>query len=95
MLGFFARLCFVLPSLCAGDININTNWGRVLGKVSCTKNLPLEEYERTCLICYSDSVEDEFHFVFNCNKYSLPRHFLFQQITVIKPNFLLMSEAEN
>ena len=27
-------------------------------------------HERTCLICYSDSVEDEFHFVFNCNKYS-------------------------
>ena len=26
------------------DININTNWGRVLGKVSCTKNLPLGEY---------------------------------------------------
>ena len=26
------------------DININTNRGRVLGKVSCTKNLPLAEY---------------------------------------------------
>ena len=25
------------------DININTNGGRVLGKVSCTKNLPLGE----------------------------------------------------
>ena len=25
------------------DININTNRGRVLGKVSCTKNLPLGE----------------------------------------------------
>ena len=25
------------------DNNINTNWGRVLGKVSCTKNLPLGE----------------------------------------------------
>ena len=27
-------------------ININTNRGRVLGKVSCTKNLPLGEYIR-------------------------------------------------
>ena len=44
----------------------------------------LAVHERTCLICYSDSVEDEFHFVFNCNKYSLPRHFLFQQISAIK-----------
>ena len=26
------------------DISINTNRGRVLGKVSCTKNLPLGEY---------------------------------------------------
>ena len=39
--------CLVL--LCAlccqlrRDININTNRGRVLGKVSCTKNLPLGE----------------------------------------------------
>ena len=30
------------------DININTNQGRVLGKVSCTKNLPLGEYTATC-----------------------------------------------
>ena len=28
----------------------------------------LAVHERTSLICYSDSVEDEFHFVFNCNK---------------------------
>ena len=36
-----------LCTLCAaisGEININTNRGRVLGKVSCTKNLPLGEY---------------------------------------------------
>ena len=39
-------------------------------------------------------MEDEFHFAFNCNKYSLPRHFLFQQISAIKPDFVLMSDAE-
>ena len=40
--------CLVLlRTLCCHlwrDININTNRGRVLGKVSCTKNLPLGEY---------------------------------------------------
>ena len=40
MLGFFARSCCHLWR----DININTNRGRVLGKVCCTKNLPLGEY---------------------------------------------------
>ena len=54
----------------------------------------LAVHERTCLICYSDYVEDEFHFVFNCNKYSLPRLFLFQQISAIKPDFLFVSDVE-
>ena len=40
--------CLVsLRALCCHlwrDINNNTNRGRVLGKVSCTKNLPLGEY---------------------------------------------------
>ena len=46
--------CLVsLRALCCHlwrDININTNQGRVLWKVSCTKNLPLGEYLLSCKV---------------------------------------------
>ena len=34
------------------SVNINTNRGRVLGKVSCTKNLPMGEYYSTDLMSF-------------------------------------------
>jgi hypothetical protein len=32
------------------------------------KNIPREK--RTCKLCHSDEVEDEFHFAFTCQKYN-------------------------
>ena len=35
--------------------------------------------ERTCPVCKSGEVENEFHFIMVCNTYVIPRNFLFQK----------------
>ena len=41
-------------------------------------HLPREN--RLCLLCNSNQVEDEIHFLFQCNKYSVQRQAFINQI---------------
>ena len=54
-------------------------------------NIPLEE--RVCLLCKSN-IEDEFHFVIECNKLEPLRTKLYKNISDIVPSFLSMSKQE-
>ena len=50
---------------------------------------------RLCLLCNSNQVEDEIHFVFQCNKYSVQRQAFINQINRIIPDFDMKSSPES
>jgi hypothetical protein len=66
------------------NCNLNIEKGRYL-------KLPLEQ--RICQLCHTD-VEDEFHFLMNCDKLIQERVTLFRNISDIVPSFTTMSDVE-
>ena len=48
--------------------------------------VPLER--RVCLVCNTDLIEDEFHFVMVCNKLNEERNKLLYHITQTDPSFI-------
>ena len=71
--------CGVLP------ISLHIETGRY-------RNLKVEE--RLCKVCDSQSVENEFHFIFDCKAYSQLRLMFYNWIIMHYPNFFIMSQAE-
>jgi hypothetical protein len=56
------------------------------------QNIPLEN--RLCLICKLE-IENEYHFVIECNKLTSSRSKLYiSKVTEIVPNFLVMSDSD-
>ena len=47
----------------------------------------LEKEERLCPFCVEDEVEDEYHFIFECPTFHIPRRELFDKICLTFPNF--------
>ena len=66
------------------NCNLNIEKGRYL-------KLPVEQ--RICQLCHMD-VEDEFHFLMNCDKLIHERVILFRNIFDIVPSFTTMSDVE-
>lgn len=66
------------------NCNLNIEKGRYL-------KLPVEQ--RICQLCHMD-VEDEFHFLMNCDKLIHERVTLFRNISDIVPSFTTMSDVE-
>ena len=58
-----------------------------------TGNIPREK--RICPLCKSNQVENESHFLIQCNKYTLQRHNFFNQINKIIPDIDRKSTAES
>ena len=56
-------------------------------------HLPREN--RLCLLCNSNQVEDEIHFFFQFNKYSVQRQAFINQINQIIPDFDKKSSPES
>ena len=56
-------------------------------------HLPREN--RLCPLCNSNQVEDEIHFLFHCNKYSVQRQAFINQINRIIPDFDKKSSPES
>ena len=56
-------------------------------------HLPREN--RLCPLCNSNQVEDEIHFLFQCNKYSVQRQAFINQINRIIPDFDKKSSPES
>ena len=56
-------------------------------------HLPREN--RLCPLCNSNQVEDEIHFLFQCNKYSVQRQAFINQINRIIPEFDKKSSPES
>ena len=56
-------------------------------------HLPREH--RLCPLCNSNQVEDEIHFFFQCNKYSVQRKAFINQINRIIPDFDKKSSPES
>ena len=56
-------------------------------------HLPREH--RSCRLCNSNQVEDEIHFFFQCNKYSVQRQAFINQINRIIPDFDKKSSPES
>ena len=50
--------------------------------------------DRFCPICNSGIIEDEFHFLFHCPKYSIPREKFYNQIQQNFVNFNQLSYTE-
>ena len=46
--------------------------------------------ERICKLCTTDSVEDEFHFLFDCPLYNDIRNDLFNEVRLEKPDFIYL-----
>ena len=55
------------------------------------QNIPLEI--RLCPICKLE-IENEYHFVIECNKLTSSRSKLYSKVTEIVPNFLVMSDSD-
>ena len=55
------------------------------------QNIPLEN--RLCPICKLE-IENEYHFVIECNKLTSSRLKLYSKVTEIVPNFLVMSDSD-
>jgi hypothetical protein len=55
------------------------------------QNIPLEN--RLCPICKLE-IENEYHFVIECNKLTSSRSKLYSKVTEIVPNFLTMSDSD-
>ena len=55
------------------------------------QNIPLEN--RLCPICKLE-IENEYHFVIECNKLTSSRSKLYSKVTEIVPNFLFMSDSD-
>ena len=56
------------------------------------KSIPPEQI--ICKICDLRLVEDEFHFLMICPKFSNPRNNLFQDVNNINPNFSASMDAD-
>ena len=51
------------------------------------RHMGLEKEERVCPFCNGDDVEDEYHFIFECPTFILPRRELLDTISLALPNF--------
>ena len=70
--------------ICVSNCNLNIEKGHYL-------KLPVEQ--RICQLCHMD-VEDEFHFLMNCDKLIHEHVTLFRYISDIVPSFTTMSDVE-
>lgn len=50
------------------------------------QNIPRDK--RLCKFCNSNEIDDEYHFLLNCNKNKLPRDQLFLLINQLNPHFI-------
>ena len=50
--------------------------------------------ERTCLICNSNAIEDDFHFLCNCIAFSEPREVLYNNVKSEIQNFDNLPDVE-
>ena len=51
------------------------------------RHMGLEKEERVCPFCNGDDVEDEYHFIFECPTFILPRREFLDTICLVFPNF--------
>ena len=58
-----------------------------------TVNIPREK--RICPLCKLNQVENESHFLIQCNKYTLQRQNFYNQINKIIPDIDIKSTSEN
>ena len=81
----------------------NYNKRRILTKIRLSnhtlmiekgRHKGLEKEERICPFCAKDNVEDEYHFIFECPTYILPRSELFGKFYLAYPNFHYLPPAE-
>ena len=55
---------------------------------------PMPTEERTCNICPSHPIEDEYHFMTQCIKYVNDRKELYEKIEPICPNFKYLMDKD-
>ena len=74
----------------------NYNKRRILTKIRLSnhtlmiekgRHKGLDKEERICPFCGGDNVEDEYHFIFECPTFIIPRRELFDKICLSFPNF--------
>lgn len=75
------RKCFMAFRISAHKLEI---------EVGRYKNI--QSMNRLCKVCKSNEVEDEKHFIFSCNKYSLLRKEFFNKISDLCRNFSALSQ---
>ena len=49
--------------------------------------------QRLCIVCNNQEVEDEKHFLIECNTYKDDRHNMIHQIGLVYPHFTNLSET--
>ena len=75
----------LFAQLRGGILPLHIETGRFL-------NRPVDE--RTCMLCETDAVEDEIHFVIHCPLYDDIRSILFAKATHMFPDFHLYDELD-
>jgi hypothetical protein len=73
------------------DVLSSISNSNLLNEQGRHQNIPLEN--RLCPICKLE-IENEYHFVIECNKLTSSRSKLYSKVTDIVPNFLVMSDMK-
>lgn len=75
----------ILAKFRCGNLKLNIETGRY-------NKTPLQD--RKCILCDSGAIEDEVHFLIDCNFYSDLRFYLFYSALEILPDFLNCSSCD-
>jgi hypothetical protein len=89
-LGFFLLLD-IQKNIVSNFVKLRISNSNLLIEQGRHQNIPLEN--RLCPICKLE-IENEYHFVIECNKLTSSRSKLYSKVTEIVPNFLVMSDSD-
>ena len=86
----------ILAQIRSGILPLRIETGRFQNtKDSTSKKMrKLKPEERTCLICKTDNVEDEMHFIFECEVYCESRNNMFAKAELENDNFTSLNDVE-
>ena len=89
------QLRSILAQLRLGILPLYIETGRYKTKIDPVtgKRRNLKSEERLCELCDTNSVEDEFHFIFCCNFYINERKYYFDKICKQNPKFQEMDNT--
>ena len=86
----------IIAQLRSGILPLRIETGRFQNKKDALSKQvrKLKAEERVCLICKTNDIEDELHFIFECKEYCEFRNEMYDKVLVKKENFMNLSNIE-